>query len=1488
MFDLLQNTRTLAVLCAFSTYDSPPASKTTRKQLPTLERVEPALERLQALLSSDGFRAARIQSVLLLNHDKFELLQRLEEIRDAAMDRPGVNMVVFWSGHGSIREKSFRLAVKNTLAPIEYEDGLGLDEVLRQSGVARVGTWTMFLDACYAGEGLGDVVGTAHDLLKSETGTLRGYGALCSSAPFEKSRDSVFLETVVGVLEHGPSATVRAFADSEGGGGVFNPFNKLLSLSELFEAVCNEYRADSGKYQRAAPWPIQGGAVNPRLFPNPQFHEHQSSRLAENAYRAIARTSDLESHFFPKALGIDNLESGWHFAGRIEATRSILAWMARSFNRPEDRLYVLAAEGGTGKSALLGRLIALTDVKYRDKAKAQGWNESSDQQAGTVPEPDRIDAALSLRNLTPQTLAEHLADLLGTGPFDSIDAFVGKLVASYQRPDRNPPCIVLDALDEALEPSSIVHRIVHPLVKAGCKLLVATRRSARAKGASDLIADLGVATLVELDRDQQSWNDIHAYAQGRLQQRSGWEALAEPAARLIADRADNKFLFARMATSSLLRKTGPVTLEQLPTLVAHDATEALTRELTALDEEFQRSFACDGGGASTMLAALAWGEGEGVPIRDGIWAAMASAVASLKGPLLTFEEHHLVWLLREAGRFIQESGDGEQAVYRLFHKSLVEHFQQSPFSRDPLQDALDERIAGALLGCVLKSRDWAYTNPYLIRHMPAHLALRQDQKGLNEVLLNFDWIQARLNLSGIEALLSDYLFCLSAYPATARLHRTLSMIAHILREHPDQLIPQLLGRITSGVPDRRLDGLPGANFSLPSPSQEGLNVTQRLMLKLTVLMPVLNFEQPGVSPIDRTLSLDGLLERAKASLAHPRWIPELGGLAQAGALVYTLQGHRSRVTSVALSANGRTVASGSDDRTVRVWDAKTGQALHTLQHVGAVTSVALAADGHVLVAGCLDHTVRLWDTRTGRALQTLQGHGGNVNCVALSADGQTLVSGSDDQTVRVWDAKTGLSLHVLHGHAGSVSSVALSADGHTLASGSRDHTVRLWDAQMGRALNTLQAHEGGVTCIALSAEGQTVASGSDDKTIRVWDTQTGRALLTLQGPAGTMTSLALSANGRILVSGSDDCTVCLRDAQTSRLLRMLQGHEYWVTSVAVSADGLTVVSGSDDDTVRLWDARTGRAPAAFRGHSGTVTSVALSADGRTLVSGSRDKTVRFWNAETGQPLLSPSAHEKAVTSVALSVDGCTAVSAGKDNTVRLRDARTGSFLHTLQGHEESVTCVVLSADGRTVVSGSEDRTVRLWNAQTGTLQRTLRGHQQGVTGIALSADGRTLVSSGYDKTVRVWDAQTGQALRTLQGHETYVTSVALSADGGRVVSGSDDRTVRLWDAQTGQLVFTLQGHTDCVNCVALSADGRTVISGSNDRTVRLWDAQTGRLLETLTFDAWVLAIALAERDGLPIMAVASGHWVLRLTRVGAAAEAGLTGAKDAALPPPSR
>ncbi|EDR06794.1 uncharacterized protein LACBIDRAFT_299673 [Laccaria bicolor S238N-H82] len=463
-----------------------------------------------------------------------------------------------------------------------------------------------------------------------------------------------------------------------------------------------------------------------------------------------------------------------------------------------------------------------------------------------------------------------------------------------------------------------------------------------------------------------------------------------------------------------------------------------------------------------------------------------------------------------------------------------------------------------------------------------------------------------------------------------------------------------------------------------------------------------------------------------------------------------------------------------------------------LGHDAWVTSVAFSPDGRHIVSGSGDKTVRVWDAQTGQSvMDPLKGHDNWVTSVAFSPDGRHIVSGSRDKTVRVWDAQTGQSvMDPLKGHDDCVTSVAFSPDGRHIVSGSRDKTVRVWDAQTGQSvMDPLKGHDNWVTSVAFSPDGRHIVSGSRDKTVRVWDAQTGQSVMDpLKGHDSWVTSVAFSPDGRHIVSGSSDKTVRVWDAQTGQsVMDPLKGHDDWVTSVAFSPDGRHIVSGSRDKTVRVWDAQTGQSVMdPLKGHDDWVTSVAFSPDGRHIVSGSRDKTVRVWDAQTGQSVMDPlKGHDGYVTSVAFSPDGRHIVSGSCDKTVRVWDAQTGqSVMDPLKGHDNWVTSVAFSPDGRHIVSGSRDKTVRVWDAQTGqSVMDPLKGHDHYVTSVAFSPDGRHIVSGSDDETVRVWDAQTGQSVMDpLKGHDGRVTSVTFSPDGRHIVSGSCDKTVRVWDA----------------------------------------------------------------------------------------------------------
>jgi WD40 repeat protein len=538
--------------------------------------------------------------------------------------------------------------------------------------------------------------------------------------------------------------------------------------------------------------------------------------------------------------------------------------------------------------------------------------------------------------------------------------------------------------------------------------------------------------------------------------------------------------------------------------------------------------------------------------------------------------------------------------------------------------------------------------------------------------------------------------------------------------------------------------------------------------------------------------------------------------------LFVQTGHAGSVHSVAWSPDGKTLASGSPDHTIKLWDASNGQLLRTLSgHFDTVESVAWSPDGKTLASGSADHMIKLWDASNGQALRTITGRAVYVMSVAWSVDGKTLASGSSDNTIKLWDVSNGQLLRTISGHAASVFSVSWSVDGKTLASGSADHTIKLWDASSGQPLRTLRGHSRPVDSVAWSADGKTLASGSQDNTIKLWDTSNGQLQRTLIDHALDVTSVAWRPDGKTLASGSGDHSIKLWDTTNGQLLRTLDGHSEAVYSVAWSADGKTLASGSADHTIILWDARNGIPLRTMPGYSGEPLPVAWPADGETLASGSTDHTIKLWDATGGQLLRALIGHADTVTSVAWSPDGKTLASGSSDKTINFWDATNGQLLRTFSGHAHTVTSVALNADGKTLASGSLDQSINLWDATSGRLLRTLIGQPAPVRSLTWSPDGKTL-ASGSGITIELWRLSDGHLLRTLSGHSDSVKSLAWSPDGKTLASGSGI-TIELWRLSDGHLLRTLSGHSDSVKSLAWSPDGKTLASGSNDGTIKVWN-----------------------------------------------------------------
>ncbi|MHC5915138.1 MAG: WD40 domain-containing protein [Nostoc sp.] len=283
--------------------------------------------------------------------------------------------------------------------------------------------------------------------------------------------------------------------------------------------------------------------------------------------------------------------------------------------------------------------------------------------------------------------------------------------------------------------------------------------------------------------------------------------------------------------------------------------------------------------------------------------------------------------------------------------------------------------------------------------------------------------------------------------------------------------------------------------------------------------------------------------------------------------------------------------------------------IHTLQgHCDSVYSVAYSPDGRIIASGSKDSTIKLWDVSTGREIYTLKGHFDSVNSVVFSPDGKTFASGSDDTTIQLWDVTTGRQIRTLQAHSACVRSVAFSPDGKILASGSTASTIKLWDVTTGGQIRTLKGHSDWVRSVAFSPDGRTLVSGSDDKTIQLWDVTTGRQIRTLKGHSDFVHSVAFSPDGKNLASGSNDTTIKLWNVTTGGQIRTVQAHSIWVLSVAFSPDGKTLASGGHGD-IKLWDMTTGMQIYTLQEQS---FSLVFSPDGKILAGGSGDKTIKIW------------------------------------------------------------------------------------------------------------------------------------------------------------------------------------------------------------------------------------------------------------------------------------
>jgi WD40 repeat protein len=607
-----------------------------------------------------------------------------------------------------------------------------------------------------------------------------------------------------------------------------------------------------------------------------------------------------------------------------------------------------------------------------------------------------------------------------------------------------------------------------------------------------------------------------------------------------------------------------------------------------------------------------------------------------------------------------------------------------------------------------------------------------------------------------------------------------------------------------------------------------------------------------------------------------------------------LTGHTGPVFNAAFSPDGRTLATGSADGTIRLWNV-TDSAHPTAigQPIAAHNGFyAFSPDGRILAAGGGPGTIRLWnltDPAHATAIgQPFSGRASPIRSAAFSPDGHILAAGSADGTIRLWNVTDpahaipiGPPLTGLNATSG-VWSVAFSPDGHMLAAGTNDDTIRLWNvsdpAHVIPIGQPLTGPTGPVYSVAFSPGGNTLAAGSGgDDTIRLWNVSDPAHVIPigqpLTGPTNTVSSVAFSPGGNTLAAASQDGTIRLWNvtdpADATPIGQPFTGHNGPVYSVAFSPGGNTLAAGSGDGTTRLWSLPS----TVLTGQTSTINSVAFSPGGNTLATGSGDGTIRLWNVinpahptPEGEPL---AGFIGSVDSVAFSPGGNTLATGSYGDKIQLWNvtdpADATPIGQPLTGPAGPVYSVAFSLDGRILAAGSADGTIRLWNvtnpARATPIGQPFTGHNGPIYAVAFSPDGNSLAVGNFDDTIRLWNvtdpARPAPLGPPLVGHTNNVFSVAFSPDGRILAAGSADDTIRLWNvsdpARPDSLGQPLTGPTNAVEAVAFSPDGRILAAGSGDGTIRLWN---------VTDPAHATAIGQPLTDASPVFSAAfspNGH-----------------------------